>query len=51
MMKALLVMEERRRADVYPDLVMERLAGLVEWLAPAMTRERLAADPGVLAEV
>ncbi|WP_214321233.1 hydroxyacid dehydrogenase [Nonomuraea sediminis] len=51
MIKALLVMEERRRADVYPAHVLERLADLVEWQAPAMTREQLAADPRVLSEV
>lgn len=51
MIKALLVMEEPRRADVYPAQVLEGLADLVEWQAPAMTREQLADDPRVLSEV
>ncbi|MFI6321825.1 hydroxyacid dehydrogenase [Nonomuraea sp. NPDC050556] len=51
MLNALLVMEARRRADVYPETVLERLADLVEWQSPPLTREELAADPGVLGEV
>lgn len=45
---ALLVMEQPRRADVYPVGVLEKLADLVEWQGPPLTREQLAADPGVL---
>ncbi|MFE3448298.1 hydroxyacid dehydrogenase [Nonomuraea sp. NPDC059194] len=48
---ALLVMEERRRGDVYPPTVVQGLAELVRWRAPALTRERLAQDPDVLKEV
>lgn len=51
MLNAVLVMEERRRSDVYPDRVLQGLGGLVEWQAPPLTREQLTADPGVLGEV
>ncbi|MEU7000169.1 hydroxyacid dehydrogenase [Nonomuraea sp. NPDC046570] len=51
MATALLVMEERRRADVYPESVLQGLGDLVRWQRPALTREQLAADPGVLNEV
>ncbi|WP_370942073.1 hydroxyacid dehydrogenase [Amycolatopsis sp. cg5] len=44
---ALLVMEERRRDDVYPKVVREELERLTHWREP-VTRERLAADPSVL---
>ncbi|MFI6294563.1 hydroxyacid dehydrogenase [Nonomuraea sp. NPDC050790] len=48
---ALLVMEERRRGDVYPPEVLDALDELVSWSAPPITAERLAQDPGVLADV
>ncbi|MFD9946528.1 hydroxyacid dehydrogenase [Nonomuraea sp. NPDC059023] len=48
---ALLVMEERRRGDVYPPEVLRDLDELVRWSAPPRTREHLAEDPDVLAEV
>lgn len=51
MATALLVMEERRRADVYPESVLKGLDDLVVWQGPALTREQLAARPGVLNEV
>lgn len=51
MTTALLVMEERRRADVYPEEVLRGLGDLVRWQRPALTREQLAAEPGVLNEV
>ncbi|GAA2672184.1 hydroxyacid dehydrogenase [Nonomuraea recticatena] len=51
MTTALLVMEERRRSDVYPDEVLRELADLVRWQRPPLTREQLTAEPGVLNEV
>ncbi|MFJ2740856.1 hydroxyacid dehydrogenase [Streptomyces sp. NPDC087440] len=48
---ALLVMEEERRADVYPPEVMSRLDPLVAWQGPPLTRQQLDADPSVLGEV
>ncbi|MFE3203293.1 hydroxyacid dehydrogenase [Embleya sp. NPDC059237] len=48
---ALLVMEEARRADVYPPEVLAGLGRLVHWQGPPLTRQELAADPGVLRDV
>ncbi|MFF4169398.1 hydroxyacid dehydrogenase [Streptomyces sp. NPDC001744] len=48
---ALLVMEEERRDDVYPADVLEGIGRLVRWRAPALTRDALRRDPGVLEEV
>ncbi|MEU3460404.1 hydroxyacid dehydrogenase [Streptomyces sp. NPDC006733] len=48
---ALLVMEEERRADVYPPDVLAEIGRLVRWQGPPRTREELAADPAVLAGV
>ncbi|MFF1510174.1 hydroxyacid dehydrogenase [Streptomyces sp. NPDC058326] len=45
---ALLVMEEERRADVYPAHVLADIGHLVRWRAPALTRDALLRDPGVL---
>ncbi|WP_410657123.1 hydroxyacid dehydrogenase [Amycolatopsis sp. lyj-112] len=44
---AVLVMEERRRGDVYPDTVLREIAALAQLREP-LTRERLAEDPGAL---
>ncbi|OKJ65634.1 oxidoreductase [Streptomyces sp. CB02009] len=44
----LLVMEEERRADVYPAHVLEDIGRLGRWRAPALTRDALLRDPGVL---
>ncbi|MDX2561159.1 hydroxyacid dehydrogenase [Streptomyces sp. TX20-6-3] len=44
----LLVMEEERRADVYPAHVLEDIGRLARWHAPALTRDALLRDPGVL---
>ncbi len=49
--KVLLVMEEERRADVYPADVLEDIERLARWHAPALTRDALLQDPGVLEEV
>ncbi|WP_328946701.1 hydroxyacid dehydrogenase [Streptomyces sp. NBC_00250] len=48
MLNALLVMEEERRADVYPAHVLEDIGRLTRRHAPALTREALLRDPGVL---
>lgn len=45
---ALLVMEEERRADVYPAAVLDEIGRLVRWRAPALTRDALHRDLGVL---
>ncbi|MFG2895996.1 hydroxyacid dehydrogenase [Streptomyces zaomyceticus] len=47
----LLVMEEERRADVYPAHVLADIGRLARWRAPALTRDALLRDPGVLEEV
>ncbi|APE19602.1 hydroxyacid dehydrogenase [Streptomyces venezuelae] len=48
----LLVMEEERRADVYPAHVLDDIGRLVHWHGPALTRDALRdalrADRGVL---
>lgn len=44
---ALLVMEERRRDDVYPEAVLKEIETLVDLREP-LTRERLAEDPAAL---
>lgn len=44
---AVLVMEERRRGDVYPDVVLREIGALARLREP-LTRERLAEDPGAL---
>lgn len=44
---ALLVMEERRRDDVYPKVVRDELESLTRW-RPPVTREELAANPSAL---
>ncbi|MER5495915.1 hydroxyacid dehydrogenase [Streptomyces sp. NPDC002561] len=48
---ALLVMEEERRADIYPDEVLTGIGRLARWQGPPLTREQLDEDPGVLREV
>ncbi|MBT2444457.1 hydroxyacid dehydrogenase [Streptomyces sp. ISL-36] len=48
MLTALLVMEEERRADVYPARVLEDIGRVVHWRAPALTSDALRRDPGVL---
>ncbi|MEU8889942.1 hydroxyacid dehydrogenase [Streptomyces sp. NPDC048442] len=48
---ALLVMEEERRADVYPPEVLAGIDGLVDWQGPPLTRQQLADDPSVLRRV
>ncbi|MFF9568836.1 hydroxyacid dehydrogenase [Streptomyces sp. NPDC014685] len=48
--RALLVMEEERRADVYPDEVLAGIGRLARWQGPPLTREQLEEDPGVLRE-
>ncbi|MEV0092906.1 hydroxyacid dehydrogenase [Streptomyces sp. NPDC050738] len=48
---ALLVMEEERRADVYPASLLEEIGQVARWQGPPLTRTQLAADPGVLAGV
>lgn len=45
---ALLVMEEERRADVYPTHVLDEIGELAHWQGPALTRDALGRDPGVL---
>lgn len=45
---ALLVMEEERRADVYPAAVLEEIGRIVRWQGPALTRAQLAEDLKVL---
>ncbi len=45
---ALLVMEEERRADVYPPEALAGIGRLVHWQGPPLTREQLAADPSAL---
>lgn len=47
----LIVMEERRRHYVYPDHVMDRLSSMVTWAGPAITAERLLAEPDLLGDV
>ncbi|MGW6415011.1 hydroxyacid dehydrogenase [Streptomyces sp. NPDC055055] len=47
----LLVMEEERRADVYPAHVLADIGRLARWHAPALTRDALLRNPGVLEEV
>ncbi|MBO1330460.1 hydroxyacid dehydrogenase [Streptomyces sp. VRA16 Mangrove soil] len=48
---ALLVMEEERRADVYPPEVLAGISRLVHWQAPPRTRQELAEAPEVLRDV
>ncbi|MFH9725369.1 hydroxyacid dehydrogenase [Streptomyces sp. NPDC017254] len=48
MLNALLVMEEERRDDVYPAHVIEDIGRLVRRVTPALTRDELLRDPGVL---
>ncbi|MFI6940056.1 hydroxyacid dehydrogenase [Streptomyces sp. NPDC050418] len=48
---ALLVMEEERRADVYPPEVLAAIGDLVTWSAPPCTRQELADAPGQLRDV
>ncbi|MYW06175.1 hydroxyacid dehydrogenase [Streptomyces sp. SID3343] len=48
---ALLVMEEERRADVYPPEVVAEIGRLVHWQGPPLTRQELEADPDVLRTV
>ncbi|MFD8492619.1 hydroxyacid dehydrogenase [Amycolatopsis sp. NPDC059657] len=43
----LLVMEERRRDEVYPKVVRAELESLTRWREP-LTREQLASDPSAL---
>ncbi|MER5986910.1 hydroxyacid dehydrogenase [Streptomyces sp. NPDC001787] len=45
---ALLVMEEERRADVYPREVLAGIDRLTERQAPVLTRQQLAEDPDAL---
>ncbi|MEV0782022.1 hydroxyacid dehydrogenase [Streptomyces sp. NPDC050423] len=45
---ALLVMEEERRADVYPPEVLAGIGRLVHWQGPPLTRQELDEDPEVL---
>ncbi|MFD6588219.1 hydroxyacid dehydrogenase [Streptomyces anulatus] len=45
---ALLVMEEKRRADVYPTHVLDEIGELAHWQGPALTRDALGRDPGAL---
>ncbi|MEU8696882.1 hydroxyacid dehydrogenase [Streptomyces sp. NPDC048680] len=45
---ALLVMEEERRADVYPAEVLAGVGRLVRWQRPPLTRQELTEDPEVL---
>lgn len=45
---ALLVMEEERRADVYPPHVLDEIGELTHWQGPALTRDALRRDPGAL---
>ncbi|MEF9886848.1 hydroxyacid dehydrogenase [Streptomyces sp. P9-A4] len=51
MLNAQLVMEEGRRADVYPAPVLQDIGRLVNLRTPALTREALRRDPSVLEEV
>ncbi|MFI5806094.1 hydroxyacid dehydrogenase [Streptomyces sp. NPDC051561] len=48
---ALLVMEEERRADVYPPEVLDGIDRLVHWQGPPVTRQQLDADPSALSGV
>lgn len=48
---ALLVMEEERRADVYPPEVLAGIGRLVHWQGPALTRRELHEAPEVLRDV
>ncbi|MFJ2702471.1 hydroxyacid dehydrogenase [Streptomyces sp. NPDC087428] len=48
---ALLVMEEERRADVYPAEVLAGIGRLVHWQRPPLTRQELAEDPEVLRDI
>ena len=50
-LRAALVMESRRRDDVYPEAVLARIDALVDLRRPILTREELAADPAVLRDV
>ncbi|MFC9559134.1 hydroxyacid dehydrogenase [Agromyces sp. NPDC056965] len=50
-LRAALVMETRRRDDVYPEAVLARIDALVDLRRPILTREELAADPAALSEV
>ncbi|WP_181774887.1 hydroxyacid dehydrogenase [Amycolatopsis pittospori] len=45
--EAVLVMEERRRDDVYPEAVLREIGALAHLREP-LTREQLATDPGAL---
>ena len=46
----LLVMEERRRHEVYPGRVMAQLSSMVTWAGPAVTRDQ-GLVPGRLDQV
>lgn len=48
---ALLVMEEERRADVYPPEVLAGIGRLARWQGPPRTRQELASDPEALRDV
>ncbi|MGN5635991.1 hydroxyacid dehydrogenase [Streptomyces sp. AC154] len=48
---ALLVMEEERRADVYPPEVLAGIGRLARWQGPPRTRQELAEDPEALRDV
>lgn len=50
-LRAALVMESRRRDDVYPEAVLARIDALVDLRRPILTREELTADPAVLRDV
>ncbi|MCX4773276.1 hydroxyacid dehydrogenase [Streptomyces sp. NBC_01285] len=48
---ALLVMEEERRADVYPPEVLAGIGRLVHWQRPPLTKQELDENPEVLRNV
>lgn len=48
---ALLVMEEERRADVYPHQVLAEVERLADLQGPPLTRQQLDEDPDVLRQV
>ncbi|WLQ43691.1 hydroxyacid dehydrogenase [Streptomyces laculatispora] len=48
---ALLVMEEERRADVYPPEVLAGIGRLVQWQGPPVTKRELDENPQVLRNV
>ena len=47
-MKVRLVMEERRRGDVYPEDVLAAIDRIADLPRPFLTAQELAADPGIL---